>query len=136
MRFTLTTTILFVAVNLLAQSARADGGKHLSEAMFGSKWPLTVSSGIVRCTGLSEVLFETGGKTYAVNGLAKGFAEKNGWLRIDSIWMDSPDTYEIAKQFAKSDEQGRSVEEIVKAMGGPTKIDIGPILDTGVALCR
>lgn len=74
-------------------------------------WPLTVPAGEVECTN-NLVTFHAGGKTYAVNGSAKGYAKaKNlAWRDVREIWRDDP--------------------------GVPgTKVVITPIIDRGLALC-
>jgi hypothetical protein len=51
----------------------------------GKQWPLTVDSGTLSCDGsdgVGSVTFETGGKLYAVNGLAR----QDGYADITPIW--------------------------------------------------
>ena len=80
------------------------------------KWPLTVQSGTLRCEPLSTmpkvklVTFTSNGKTYAVNGIARGHAKKHGWRQIDEIWKADP-----------------------KVPG--MKINIDLLIDRGLALC-
>ena len=53
---------------------------------FGSDWPLTVASGTLACAGSGGVgaaTFTTSGKTYALNGIAKG---QHAGVDIDPIW--------------------------------------------------
>ncbi|MDP1820676.1 MAG: DUF2511 domain-containing protein [Acidimicrobiales bacterium] len=57
-----------------------------------------------------HVVFVREGVTYALNGLARGSAEENGWREIDEIWRDNPDI-------------------------PGTKVDIGPLIDRGLDLC-
>ncbi len=71
---------------------------------------LSVESGTLACEA-GAVTFESDGVTYAVNGLAIGRAEENGWTDIDAIWVDDP-----------------SIEGL--------KINIGPLLDRGLELCE
>ncbi len=48
------------------------GTKNLSAGDFGDKWPFTVSSGEVECIGHDyQIVFESGGRTYALNDAAK-----------------------------------------------------------------
>lgn len=108
----------------------------ISKEQFGKKWPLAVDKGIVKCLpiGNGAVVFESGGKTYAVNGTAKGFATKQGFFPIDEIWVTDPEFQQMAKEIAKSEK--KPIEEVIKAMGTPPKINISPVLDTGLKLCK
>lgn len=94
--------------------APADDGA-ISRADLGEKWPLTVESGTLACDGVAEgagdVTFTSEGTTYALNGLAKGRAARNGWAEIDPIWADDPDVPGL-------------------------KVNIGPLIDRGLALCH
>lgn len=82
----------------------------ISRESMGDKWPLTVDSGVVACDGTSTygaVTFTANGVTYGVNGAAL----QQGLPKIDPIWSDDP------------------------SIPG-TKINIGPIIDAGLALCK
>lgn len=70
-------------------------------------WPVTVNSGVVKCDG-GAVTFTANGTTYAVNGTAMD--TNPNMSRIDPIWKKDPAGYGL-------------------------KIDISPILDTGLRLC-
>ncbi|WP_301149011.1 DUF2511 domain-containing protein [Mycobacterium simiae] len=74
-------------------------------------WPLTVNEGTLACEPLggrlSRVTFTYGGTTYWLNGTAKA---AHTYADLDTIWRDNPDI-------------------------PGTKIDIGPLLDRGAALC-
>jgi Protein of unknown function (DUF2511) len=85
----------------------------LSRADFGTRWPLTVEAGVVSCEphsgGLGSVIFmDPEGKRYAVNGTA--MAHYPQLPEIDRIW--APD-----------------------ATNPGAKINIGPVIDRGLALC-
>jgi hypothetical protein len=84
----------------------------ITKQEFGDKWPFTVDEGILACKGTSsfgEVTFTANGKTYAVNGAARGTKK---YIPADEIWADNP-----------------------SPLGGPKK-DIGPIIERGLKLCR
>jgi hypothetical protein len=50
-------------------------------------WPLTVSTGTLRCEGSSSITFEApGGVRYAVNGTAIG---QHKYPAINPIWAES-----------------------------------------------
>jgi hypothetical protein len=86
---------------------------RLSASDFGDEWPLTVDSGDVACVGGRFVIFVAAdGRTYAINGAARA---RGKWADIaeSAIWRDNPR---------------------IQIEGA--KVSIGPILDTGVALCK
>lgn len=77
------------------------------------EWPLTVSKGVVRCEGSDgsgSVIFRApDGTDYAVNGTAK--AVKQDLPEIAAIWKKDPDV-------------------------PGTRINIGPVIDRGLELCK
>lgn len=100
---------------LLGASVSYAGGANVTESEYGEKWPLSVQSGTLNCTSLGTlgiVTFTANGITYAVNGTAKARAKQNGWREINEIWRDNPNP-----QY------------------GP-KINIGPIVEKGLSLCK
>jgi hypothetical protein len=105
--------------------------RRISRADFGDKWPLTVEPGTLACseiivtgwTGprLLAVTFETGSRSFPLNGVAR--SHKPG-PNIDSItspgepiWVTDPITKE-------------------KVDVGPPLKNIGPLIDTGLKLCE
>jgi hypothetical protein len=85
---------------------------HLSKSdVPKGEWPLTVSEGTVRCDGsggIGAVTFETpDGQVYGVNGIALS----QGLPKIDRIWRKNPDI-------------------------PGTRINISPVLDKGLSLCK
>lgn len=105
--------ILMFAMPLVSLAASIS----LSQDQFKERWPLTVTSGTLGCEPVSGnlkvqlVTFSSGGKTYALNGIACGHAKKRGWLEVRPIWKDNPEI-------------------------PGTKINIGPLIDRGLALCK
>jgi hypothetical protein len=84
--------------------------KKISRADLGDDWPLTVDSGTIACDGSKGVgaaTFSTGGKVYALNGLAKS----KGKAAFDPFWAADP-----------------------KNPGA--KNNIGPLIDRTLALCK
>jgi hypothetical protein len=84
---------------------------RITKQEFGTKWPFTVDEGTLACKGKSsfgEVIFTANGKTYAINGTAKGTKK---YLSIDEIWADNPSVSGVKK-------------------------DIGPIIERGLKLCQ
>lgn len=72
--------------------------QSVSLGQFGDAWPLTVESGELRCAlidvsgrnPLQAALFFSGERVYALNGIAKSRAAKNGWIDIAQIWRADP----------------------------------------------
>ena len=96
-----------VAIVVLAPPT---GGEIITSAEYGNRWPLTVESGTVQCRGPGAVLFRTGDKTYAINGLALSSTD---YPPVDAIWRGDPDNpYDLG-----------------------LKIDLSPIFERGLALC-
>lgn len=130
--------LLFIAALYLVIPlfANADSRQEISKQQFGAKWPLSVPSGMIKCLpiGHGAVVFESQEKTYAVNGIAKGVARKHGYSNIEDIWLDDPEFYKVAEEAARI--EGIPVEKAIKIMGGPTKINIVPVLDVGARLCN
>lgn len=130
--------ICFITVLVIVMPSIAHAGnqQEISKQQFGTKWPLSVPSGIVKCLpiGRGAVVFKSQEKTYAVNGIAKGVAKKHGFSNIGEIWLDDPEFYKVAEEAAKV--EGVPVEKAIKLMGGPTKINMAPVLDAGTRLCE
>lgn len=94
----------------------------VSKEMFGDKWPLSVPEGLVQCVrGTQAVTFRApdasrpgnNSITYAVNGRAKTLGKDPGlgWQPLEAIWLPNP------------------------SIPG-ARIDISPILDLGLSLCK
>ena len=80
---------------------------------YGDFWPFTVRSGTLNCDGPGWVTLETGGETYALNGLASGRAAREGWRDLNEIWANDADV-----------------------AGFGIKKSMGPLIDDGLALCN
>lgn len=88
----------------------------VTSAEYGEAWPFTVTSGTVGYEPLQVgdrklaiLTFESGGKIYALNGIARSRIKQRGFLEIDAIWRDNP-----------------KIEGL--------KINISPIIQRGLAL--
>lgn len=93
-------------------SAKTHPVGYLSRARIGTaRWPLTVSSGVVRCDDGSSVVFRSNGVNYAVNGTAK--TEHPELPPIEQIWRH------------ESGQLGR--------LG--LRVSISPVIDRGLQLC-
>ena len=92
--------------------------QKISRDEFGATWPLTVGEGILRCDvadpirpGITPITFENAGRRYALNGVARGWAERKGWVDARAIWLDD------------------------KAIPG-TKVVLAPLIERGLQLCK
>lgn len=109
-------------------SACSESGTEITRMELGDKWPFSVGSGKLECIQ-DAVVFHANGKVYAVNG----FAKSKGYDAIDEIWVEDPSFIETAKAIASS--ENRPVDEVIKAMGTPSKISIGDVINRGLKLC-
>lgn len=97
------------------------GSVALTRQDFGGYWPLEADEILLVCEPVSDrpahhILAVVGGKTYALNGTARGSAKKRGWGDFDSL---------IA---AERDPSGSfSIEAIQFRLA---------LVDRGLALCR
>lgn len=60
---------------------------------YNGKWPFSVTKIEVYCSGYSEIYCKAdNGKTYALNGSAKGASHNNPSIsKVEEIWLDDPD---------------------------------------------
>ena len=70
--------------------------RFVTAGEFGSRWPLTVTSGTLRKYdlggGLYAIVFGVGGRWYPVNGTASSRAASRGWApSINHIWAINED---------------------------------------------
>jgi len=107
--------LILVGISIFILNACSKPGTEITEKEYGEKWPFTVASGRLECKG-QAVIFHTGGKSYAVNGVAK----QKAYTAIDPIWKEDP---RMKKMF------GDQVDFI-------PKVSIGPIIDAGLLLCK
>lgn len=102
--------LALLALAVLPSAAVADGSARMTKTQYGKRWPLTVKSGTVHCSG-DAVTFATdgaNGRIYAVNGTALG--RYPNMPKIRAIWRKDP------------------------SIPG-ARIDISPIIDRGLKLC-
>jgi hypothetical protein len=86
--------------------------KLITKDMFGDQWPFTVSEGELECLPPALVTFKVNGIIYAVNSLASS----RGYQSINRIWKTDPNRLNEA--------------------GFPAKVDILPVVHTGLSLCN
>lgn len=106
------SALIVISLSLCNAALAASYG--VSRAEMKGDWPLTVESGFLDCKPLAGspklkvVTFKTGGKTYALNGIAEGQAKARGWLSIDEIWSDNPEIEGAKKNIRALVEKGLS----------------------------
>lgn len=89
----------------------------VTSAEFGKKWPFLVSGGVIGYEPLlvgrqklALLTFESGGKTYALNGLAKGRSKERGYLDIVAIWKDDPEIPGVKMDISPITQRGLKLE--------------------------
>ena len=82
----------------------------VSREMMKDQWPFSITAGVLGCEGQSVTL-RANGHTYAINGSAKTQGKKLGWRDVREIWKDNPEI-------------------------PGTKMDIGPMINKGLLLCK
>lgn len=82
---------------------RSSSGLYVNRDQFGDKWPFTISEGYVESINYAVVFHTIDGKTYALNGIAKG----KGYHDIGPIWRPDP-------------------------LYSGQKISVGPLIDLGI----
>jgi hypothetical protein len=87
---------------------QAQGSRPVTRADWGAGWPLTVDAGTLRCETGRAVVFQTpDGTKYALNGIASANPK---YKDLEPIWATDPS-------------------------GLTPKMDIGPLIQAGLALC-
>jgi hypothetical protein len=91
-RFALVVLVLLAACAPQATPTPTPRGRLVTRAEFGERWPFTVESGVLDCIGVGEAVFRVGNVTYAINGTARSWADRHGYVDLaDSlIWRDDP----------------------------------------------
>ncbi len=115
-----------VIAGCLAAGAASAESRDIRVEDFGRDWPLTVNSGELQCTGAGVVTFRSGGVVYAVNGTATAA----GHAPIEPIWKHNEAMYRTMA------EATGSTVEAARSRFGPLRINIGPIIEAGLALCE
>ena len=90
----------------------------VTSAEFGKKWPFLVGEGVIGyeplqmgTQKLAILTFESGGKTYALNGLAKARSKKRGYLDIVAIWKDDPEIPGVKVDISPITQRGLKLED-------------------------
>lgn len=116
---TLVSLAFTVNASALEQKITADD--------FGEEWPFTVEEGILSCAN-DAVTFRVDRTTYAVNGTATMTGK---YKEIEQIWAVDQAMYESLAEALKI-----TVDEVVKSSPSVYRLNISPIIDAGLALCK
>ena len=104
--------------------------KVFHAAQYGETWPFTVDQGTVSCLEGKVVVFTSGGKQYALNGVA----ERLGYAKINSIWKPDLAKVERLKEIAEAKEMSPKQSNIF--MTPPPKMDLDPLIIAGLKRCQ
>lgn len=74
-------------LSLILVSFTCLGSVSVKSDQYGKDWPFTVKSGTISCLSNSSIIFQSGTKTYALNGVASQY----GYLPLEPIWKLEPD---------------------------------------------
>lgn len=105
-----TTVSATITETMMSRATERPRG-YVEKDDYGEAWPLTVDSGVVECRPGDQIVFIHDGVTYAVNGLARGRMEENGYADVRLIWRDDPS-------------------------GLQPKVSIAPLILLGLELCQ
>ena len=89
------TTKRMLIIPLLLLSGCSGKGEVITQEEYGGDWPYSVTSGRLYCEPPgSNIVMESGGKVYALNGRAMGNAKKRGYLIArDTITLKDKNGY-------------------------------------------
>lgn len=79
---------------------------RITKQEYGGAWPFTVDEGVLACKGsggLGAVVFTVNGRTYGVNGIARGGKR---YEDIDQIWANHPSNPGAKKNMSPITERG------------------------------
>ncbi|WP_413493548.1 DUF2511 domain-containing protein [Shewanella baltica] len=117
-----------IAFSILALSLAATA-KEIQQYSYGESWPFTVESGEIACYE-QAVFFIANDIEYAVNGIAIS----KGYVDITSIWKVDSSMLEYQQSIAK--QENKTIQQVQDEMGGVTRVNINPILQEGLKLCK
>lgn len=126
MDVTMCKTILAFSILALSLAATA---KEIQQYSYGESWPFTVESGEIACYE-QAVFFIANDIEYAVNGIAIS----KGYVDISPIWKVDSSMLEYQQSIAK--QENKTIQQVQDEMGGVTRVNINPILQEGLKLCK
>lgn len=62
----------------------------LTKTQYGKNWPFLVKAGVLQCRNSEDVVFQTDGKVYAINGAAMEHGRQQGYRNADEIKKPHP----------------------------------------------
>ena len=128
---------LFSCEEKKAESSDLNNQIEISSKTYDGNWPFTVENGILKCIqynidGINPeltqgVVFESNGKTYALNGVALTYASNYGYSEIEEIWAFDEEHTKSLINMGFSEEEANSQK---------VRISIGKLIDEGLKLCK
>lgn len=107
-----------LAFTFLGRPAGVRVSADTFEQTYGGPWPLTVPKAMLDCSPERAVTVTVEGVTFVANGLNPRLRKRYpDWLTIDPIWAAAPPKY------------------IGNVNVAAPKVDIGPLIRAGLALC-
>jgi hypothetical protein len=84
--------LLFLAISVIFLSCETSKTLKFKKIDYGVEWPYSVNEIEIYCNGYDELYFKAdNGKTYPLNGTAKGSSRSNSEISdIQEIWLDNP----------------------------------------------
>lgn len=87
--------LYYLSILSLVLSCNSTEHKTLkfTKANYNGKWPFSVYQVEIYCSGYSQIYCKAdNGKTYALNGSAKGASHNDTSIsKVEEIWLDDPD---------------------------------------------
>lgn len=96
-------------------------GQRITRSEHGESWPFTVEEGYLDCLRGFDVVFRSGGTTYALNGAA----QHSGYEPIDPIWRSDPIMVAEYRELGVED-------SVLQRL----KVNISPFIKRGLDLCE
>ena len=124
--------LFFIPVCFFAVACGTSDSKTIRQSDYGDKWPLTVPEATLLCKGGLGVYIYANERYYPVNGSAQAQWIIDRYIRkpvydLEDIWAYDEKTNEDFRRFFG----GVLPEDFV-----PLRINIGPLIDDGLELCK
>lgn len=84
--------------------------ERVTRAEYGDEWPFTVDEGVIEAVPDSPALvFHAGGKTYGLNGAARG--KRGQYADIGEVWAPLPGGSNLRKDITPILKRGMALQE-------------------------
>lgn len=86
-------SILFLIISCNGNNSSNENTLTFKKQDYIGTWPFSVDEIEVYCSGYKEIYCRaSNGKTYALNGTAKGISRNNPSIsKVEEIWLDDPE---------------------------------------------